>query len=63
MVSFLVLFIAFEPHLRRIVYMRIFKAANILTALASMKRVKAIYKSRVEVLTDGHSTTGLLASS
>jgi hypothetical protein len=43
--------------------MRIFKAANILTALASMKRVKAIYKSRVEVLTDGHSTTGLLASS
>jgi putative transposase len=49
----MVLFIAFEPHLRRIVCMRFFEGANILTALASMKRVKAIYKSRMRVLTDG----------
>jgi putative transposase len=49
----LVLFVAFEPNLRRIVYMRLFEAANILTALTFMKRVKALYRSRMKVLTDG----------
>jgi putative transposase len=48
-----VLFVAFEPRLRRIVYMRFFEAANILTALSFMKRVKALYRSRMKVLTDG----------
>jgi transposase-like protein len=33
--------------------MRIFETANILTALTFMKRVKAIYRSRMRVLTDG----------
>jgi putative transposase len=49
----LVLFVAFEPNLRRIVYMRLFEAANILTALSFMKRVKALYRSMMKVLTDG----------
>jgi hypothetical protein len=49
-----VLFIAFEPNLRRIVYMRIFEATNILTALTFMKkRIKAIYRFRMKVLTGG----------
>jgi len=48
-----VLFVAFEPRLRRIVYMRLFEAANILTALTFMKKIKAIYRSRMKVLTDG----------
>jgi putative transposase len=48
-----VLFVAFEPILRRIVYMSFFEAANILTALTFMRKVKAIYRSRMEVLTDG----------
>jgi putative transposase len=33
--------------------MSFFEAANIFTALTSMKRVKAIYRSRMKVLTDG----------
>jgi transposase-like protein len=49
----LVLFVAFEPNLRRIVYMRLFEAANILTALTFMKKIRAFYRSRMEVLTDG----------
>jgi transposase-like protein len=49
----LVLFVAFEPRLRRIVYMRFFEAANILTALSFMKKVKVLYRSRMKVLTDG----------
>jgi putative transposase len=49
----LVLFVAFEPRLRRIVYMRLFEAANILTALTFVKRVKALYRSRMKVLTEG----------
>jgi transposase-like protein len=48
-----VLFVAFEPRLHRIVYMRIFEATNILTALTFMKEVKALYRSRMKVLTDG----------
>jgi transposase-like protein len=34
------LFVAFEPLLRRIAYMRFFETANILTALTFMKKVK-----------------------
>ena len=48
-----VLYVAFEPILRRIVYMRFFEAANILTAPSFVKRVKALYRSRMKVLTDG----------
>jgi transposase-like protein len=48
-----VLFVAFEPRLRRIVYMRLFEAANIFTALTFIKRIKALYRSRMKVLTDG----------
>jgi hypothetical protein len=48
-----VLFVAFEPRLRRIVCMRLFEAANTLTALTFMKKIKAIYRSRMKVLTDG----------
>jgi putative transposase len=48
-----VLFVAFELRLRRIAYMRLFEVANILTALTFMKEVRAFYRSRVEVLTDG----------
>jgi putative transposase len=33
--------------------MRFFEAANILTALTFIKRVKALYRSRMKVLTDG----------
>jgi transposase-like protein len=49
----LVLYVAFEPRLRRIVYMRFFEAANILTAPPFMKKVKALYRSKMKVLTDG----------
>jgi transposase-like protein len=48
-----VLYVAFEPHLRRIVYMRFFDAANMLTALIFIKKIRAIYGSRMMVLTDG----------
>jgi transposase-like protein len=48
-----VLFTAFELNLRKIVYIRIFEATNILTALAFVKRIKAMYRSRMGVLTDG----------
>jgi hypothetical protein len=48
-----VLYVAFEPNLRRIVYMRLFEAANILTALTFMKIIRAVYRSRMKVLTDG----------
>jgi len=58
----LTLFVAFEPNLRRIVYMRLFEAANIFTALSFMKRVKALYRSRMKALTE-RSTTGRHASS
>jgi transposase-like protein len=47
------LFTAFEPHLRRIVYMKIFEVTNIFTALAFIKRSEAVYRSRVRMLTDG----------
>jgi len=33
--------------------MRLFEAANILTALSFMKKIKALYRSRMKVLTDG----------
>jgi len=36
------LYIAFEPYLRRIVYMMNFDVANILTSMVFIKRVKAI---------------------
>jgi putative transposase len=49
----LVLFVAFEPRLRRIVYMRFFEVANIFTALTFMKKVKALYRSKMKILTDG----------
>jgi len=48
-----VLYIAFEPYLRRIVYMMAFNSANILTSLIFIKRIKAIYGSKITILTDG----------
>ena len=50
----MVLFTAFEPNLW-IVYMRIFEAVNILTALIfmNMKKIRALYRSRMMILTDG----------
>jgi putative transposase len=48
-----VLFVAFEPRLRRIAYMSFFEAANIFTALMFMKRGKAVYRSRMKILADG----------
>jgi putative transposase len=45
--------VAFEPRLRRIVYMRFFEVANIFTALTFMKKVKALYRSKMKILTDG----------
>jgi transposase-like protein len=48
-----VLFVAFEPRLRRIVYMRFFEVANIFAALTFIKRIKALYRSKMKVLTDG----------
>jgi transposase-like protein len=45
--------VAFEPNLRRIVYMGLFEAANVLTALTFIKRTKALYRPRMKVLTDG----------
>jgi putative transposase len=47
------LFVAFEPILRRIAYMSFFEAADIFAALTFMKKIKAIYRSRMKVLTDG----------
>jgi transposase-like protein len=38
----LVLYVAFEPRLRRVAYMRLFEASNILTALTFVKRVRAL---------------------
>jgi putative transposase len=38
---------------RRIAYVRLFEAANILTALSFIKRTKALYRSRMKILTDG----------
>jgi transposase-like protein len=49
----MVLYVAFEPRLCRIAYMRFFEAANILTALTFIERIKALYRSRMKVLTDG----------
>jgi putative transposase len=49
----MVLFVASEPILRRIAYMRFLEAANIFTASTFMKKVKALYRSRMEALTDG----------
>ena len=41
-----VLYIAFEPYLRRIVYMMVSDVANILTSIIFIKRIKAIYGSK-----------------
>jgi transposase-like protein len=49
----MVLFVAFEPRPRRMVYMRLFGAANIFTALTFMKKIRALYRSKMKVLTDG----------
>jgi transposase-like protein len=38
---------------RRIAYVRLFEAANILTAPSFIKRTKALYRSRMKILTDG----------
>jgi transposase-like protein len=47
-----VFYVAFEPHLRRIVYMRFFDAANMLTTLIFIKKIRAIYGLMI-ALTDG----------
>jgi transposase-like protein len=44
----MVLYVAFEPIPRRIVYMSFFEAANIFTAPTFMKKVKALYGSRMK---------------
>jgi transposase-like protein len=49
----MVLYVIFEPDLRRIAYMKIFEIANALTALVFIKRVKVIHRSRMMVLADG----------
>ena len=41
-----VLYVAFEPYLRRIVYMMVSDVANILTSMIFIKRIKAIYGSK-----------------
>ena len=41
-----ILYVAFEPYLRRIVCMMTFDVANTLTSLIFIKRVKAIYGSK-----------------
>jgi hypothetical protein len=41
-----VLYVAFEPYLRRIVCMMTFDVANTLTSLIFIKRIKAIYGSK-----------------
>jgi hypothetical protein len=41
-----VLFVAFEPRLRRIVYVSFFEAANMLTALTFIRKIGAVYRSR-----------------
>ena len=41
-----VLYIVFEPYLRRIVCMMIFDVANILTSMMFIKRVRAICGSK-----------------
>jgi transposase-like protein len=48
-----VLYIAFEPYLRRIVCMMTFDAANILTSMMFIKRVRTICGSNIIILTDG----------
>jgi hypothetical protein len=52
------LFVAFEPRLRRIAYMRLFEAANIFTALTFIKKIKALYRSRMRAR--AHSPINLL---
>jgi hypothetical protein len=42
----MILYIAFEPYLRRIVCMMTFDAANTLTSIVFIKRVKAICGSK-----------------
>jgi len=41
-----VLYIAFEPYLRKIIYMMTFDAANILTSLVFIKKIRAICGSK-----------------
>ena len=48
-----VLYIAFEPYLRKIIYMMTFDVANTLTSLIFIKRVRAICGSKIIILTDG----------
>jgi len=48
-----ILYIAFKPYLRRIVYMMTFDVANILTSMVFIKRVRAICGSNIIILTDG----------
>ena len=40
------------PYLRRIVYMMVSDVANILTSMMFIKRIKAIYGSKITILTD-----------
>jgi len=47
------LYIVFKPYLRKTVYMMNFDAANTLTSLIFIKRVKAICGSNIIILTDG----------
>jgi len=54
-----ILYIAFEPYLRKIVYMMTFDVANTLTSLIFIKRVRVVYGSKITILTDGAPITGL----
>jgi hypothetical protein len=49
-----VLYVAFEPLLRRIVYMSFFEAANTLTVPTLVKKIKAIYVKDEDI--DGWNT-------
>jgi len=41
-----ILYIAFKPYLRRIVYMMTFDVANILTSIIFIKRIRALCSSK-----------------
>jgi len=48
-----VIYAAFEPLLRRILYIWVCDVANMLTSLAFLKKIRAIYGSNIVVLSDG----------
>ncbi|MEM2709791.1 MAG: hypothetical protein QW534_09130 [Candidatus Methanomethylicia archaeon] len=47
-----IVYVAFEPLLRRILYIWVCDVANILTSLAFLKKIRAIYGSNIIVFSD-----------